>query len=75
MKNFIELTSSTGAKFLASVYHIQRIVDIRGARADENTYIVGLNNNGGFYVRETYSEIVAMIKVNQEENYENKRRS
>lgn len=54
---FIELTTDEGRKFLAGLSHIQRIVDLKGEKPGQNAYIVGLNNNGGFYLRETYKEV------------------
>jgi len=67
MENFIELTAIDGSKFLAGLLHIQRIID-KGDEPNVNTYIVGLSNNGGIYVRETYEEVLSKI----DEHYKNK---
>lgn len=66
MKNFIELTNPNGEKFLAGVLHILRIIDSKGDKPNENTYIGGLTNNGGIYVRETYKEVLEKIKLHDE---------
>lgn len=52
MTHFIELTTPEGHIFLANVSHILRVIDNSG-----NTYIGGLTNNGGIYVRESYEDI------------------
>jgi hypothetical protein len=57
MTHFIELTSSEGNKFIANVSQIKRIVDTKGSDKNENTFIVGINNNGGLYVKESYEDI------------------
>lgn len=57
MGHFIELTTDNGDIFLANVSEIKRIVNSPGERQNQNTYIVGLNNNGGFYIRESYEDI------------------
>ena len=57
MGHFIELTTDNGDIFLANVSEIQRIINSPGERQNQNTYIVGLNNNGGFYIRESYEDI------------------
>ena len=62
MKNFIELTQPTGEKFLAGLLHIQRIISI-GDKPNETTYIGGLTNNGGIYVKETYKEVLEKIAM------------
>ena len=67
MKNFIELTSPTGEKFLAGLLKIQRIIDSKGDNPNETTYIGGLTNNGGIYVRETYKEVLEKIKLHDEQ--------
>jgi hypothetical protein len=63
---FIELTDgNTGKKFLANVQLAQRFLDseetISNSRSFEKangkSYISGLTNNGGFYIRETYQEV------------------
>ena len=54
---FIELTHDSGEKFLAGLSHIQRLIDSKDKKPNQNAYIVGLNNNGGFYIRETYEEV------------------
>jgi len=66
MKNFIELTSRNGEKFLAGLSHIQTIQEFKGEYENENTYIVGLNNNGGFFIKETYEEVLEKIKLHDE---------
>lgn len=66
MKNFIELTRTDDLKFLVGVLHIQRIIDSKGKAKDENTYIFGLGNNGGVYVKETYQEVLEKIKLHDE---------
>lgn len=67
MKNFIELTSPTGEKFLAGLLQIQRIIDSKGDKSNETTYIGGLTNNGGIYVKETYKEVLEKIKLHDEQ--------
>ena len=63
MKNFIELTSEDGKKFLAGLLQIQRIIDdSKGKEPNQNTYIGGLTNNGGIYVKETYAEVLKKIE-------------
>jgi hypothetical protein len=57
MTHFIELTTPQGEKFLANVSHILRVINNSGDKPNENTYISGLNNNGGIYVRESYEDI------------------
>lgn len=57
MTHFIELTTDNGDIFLANVSEIKRIVNSPGERKNQNTYIVGLNNNGGFYIQESYEDI------------------
>jgi hypothetical protein len=68
MKNFIELTSPTGEKFLAGLLQIQRIIDSKGDKPNETTYIGGLTNNGGIYVRETYKEVLEKIRLHDEKH-------
>jgi hypothetical protein len=68
MKNFIELTSPTGEKFLAGLLQIQRIIDSKGDKPNETTYIGGLTNNGGIYVRETYAEVLKKIRLHDEKH-------
>lgn len=63
MKNFIELTNTNGEKFLAGLLHIQRIIDNKGDKPNETTYIGGLTNNGGIYVKETYKEVLEKIAM------------
>jgi hypothetical protein len=58
MTHFIELTTAeNGKKFIANVSRILRIIDSPGDKKNENTYIGGLSNNGGIYVRESYEDI------------------
>lgn len=57
MTHFIELTAPQGHKFLANVSQIQRILNNPGSAKNENTFISGLNNNGGIYVQESYEDI------------------
>ena len=52
---FIELTHADGQKFLANVNHIQRIDE-----KPNGSYVTGLNNNGGFAIKESYKEINAL---------------
>jgi hypothetical protein len=63
MKNFIELTNPNGTKFIANINHILRVIDKsqEGDRPNENTYIGGLTNNGGIYVREKYRDVLFLI--------------
>jgi hypothetical protein len=61
MTHFIELTSSEGNKFIANVSQIKRIVDTKGSNKNENTFITGINNNGGLYVKESYEDIQKAI--------------
>lgn len=61
MTHFIELTSSEGYKFIANVSQIKRIVDTKGSDKNENTFITGINNNGGLYVKESYEDIQKSI--------------
>ena len=64
MKNFIELTNTDGSKFLAGLLQIKRIID----KPNGTTYICGLNNNGGIYVKETYKEVLEKIAMH-DRNY------
>ena len=66
MKNFIELTQPTGEKFLAGLLQIQRVIDSKGDKPNETTYIGGLTNNGGIYVKETYKEVLVKIRLHDE---------
>jgi hypothetical protein len=68
MKNFIELTNPTGEKFLAGLLQIQRVIDSKGDKPNETTYIGGLTNNGGIYVKETYKEVLEKIAMH-DRNY------
>jgi uncharacterized protein YlzI (FlbEa/FlbD family) len=68
MKNFIELTQPNGEKFLAGLLQIQRIIDSKGVMPNETTYIGGLTNNGGIYVRETYEEVLKKIRLHDEKH-------
>jgi hypothetical protein len=68
MKNFIELTQPNGEKFLAGLLQIQRIIDSKGDKPNETTYIGGLTNNGGIYVRETYEEVLKKIRLHDEKH-------
>jgi hypothetical protein len=68
MKNFIELTSTDGSKFLAGLLQIQRVIDSKGDKPNETTYIGGLTNNGGIYVRETYAEVLKKIRLHDEKH-------
>jgi microcystin degradation protein MlrC len=60
MTHFIELTWK-GQKFLGNVSQIKCIDDRKSPEG--NTYISGLNNNGGFYVEESYEEIKTAIET------------
>ncbi len=62
MTHFIELTTPQGHKFLANVSHILRIINDSGKEPNENTYIGGLTNNGGIYVRESYEDIQIALR-------------
>ena len=62
MAQFIELTTPEGNDFLANISQIKTIVDVQGRNKDENTFIVGLSNNGGTYVQELYLDIYKAIK-------------
>lgn len=64
MTHFIELTTPEGEKLLANVSQIKRILNSSGKEKNENTFIVGLNNNGGIYVRESYDDIQLALKNN-----------
>jgi uncharacterized protein YlzI (FlbEa/FlbD family) len=58
--NFIELTTSDGTKFIGNINLLQRVADSSNGQ-NGNAYVVGWNNNGGFYVRESYEEIIEKI--------------
>lgn len=62
MKNFIQLTRPNGGVCMANINYIVSISDIKGERPNENTYVFGLNNNGGFFVVETIDQILTLIK-------------
>jgi len=62
MKNFINLTTPNGSRFIANINHIQRVIDNPGAGVDDNTYISGLTNNGGIYVKESYDTVLKLIE-------------
>jgi len=47
--------------FLANASHIQRIINSPGNKPNENTYIGGLTNNGGIYVRESYVDVMKAL--------------
>ena len=58
--NFIELTTDDGVKFIGNINLLQRVAN-SGNDKNGKTYVVGWNNNGGFYVRETYEEVIKMV--------------
>jgi hypothetical protein len=59
---YIELTSSrSGKKFIANVSKANRFLDEKGDKSNENCYISGLTNNGGFYIIETYKEVCDLL--------------
>jgi len=62
MKNFINLTMPNGSRFIANINHILRVIEGPGGGKHENTYIGGLTNNGGIYVRESYDTILKLIE-------------
>lgn len=66
MKNFIELTTANGEKMIGNINHIQRVFDSKGNDKDQNTYISmfvgGLSNNGGFWVQESYEQVLTLIE-------------
>ena len=62
MKNFINLTTPNGDRFIANINHIQRVINDKGDRANETTYISGLTNNGGIYAKESYDTILKLIE-------------
>jgi hypothetical protein len=65
MTQFIELTMIGGKTFLANVNQIDRVIDevsIENGKHKYRTYISGLTNNGGFYIEETYEEVIAKLK-------------
>jgi hypothetical protein len=66
MTQFIELTMIGGNTFLANVNQINRVVDevstVNG-KHKHKTYISGLTNNGGFYIEETYEEVIAKLEI------------
>ena len=66
MTQFIELTTHKGDKFLANVNRIDRVLDevvvLENGKHKHKTYISGLTNNGGFYIQETYEEVIAKLK-------------
>jgi uncharacterized protein YlzI (FlbEa/FlbD family) len=59
MTQFIELTMIGGKTFLANVNQIDEVSIENGKH---RTYISGLTNNGGFYIEETYEEVIAKLK-------------
>ena len=65
MKNFIKLTRPNGDVFMANINYIVRVEDTQGEKPNENTYIFGLSNNGGSYVREWYDQIITLIEKAQ----------
>jgi len=65
MTQFIELTMIGGNTFLANINQINRVVDevsTENGKHKHKTYISGLTNNGGFYIEETYDEVIAKLK-------------
>ena len=62
MTHFIELTTPQGQTFLANVSLIHRIVDIQSDNPNGNTYIIGLSQPAGIYVRESYKDIQRALK-------------
>jgi hypothetical protein len=63
MTQFIELTMIGGKTFLANVNQIDRVIDeVSIENGKHRTYISGLTNNGGFYIEETYEEVIAKLK-------------
>jgi hypothetical protein len=64
MTHFIELTTTCGYKFLANVSLIQCLINEKGDKRNENTYIVGLDNNGGFYIQDSYLDIMRALSNN-----------
>jgi hypothetical protein len=62
MTHFIELTTPQGQKFLANVSLIHRIVDSQSDNPNGNTYIIGLSQPAGIYVRESYEDIQIALR-------------
>lgn len=59
---YIELTSTrSGKKFIANVNKADRFLDEPGDKPNENCYISGLSDWGGFYIRETYKEVCDLL--------------
>ena len=68
MKNFIQLTMPDGRMVTANINHIVSVIDTQGKYPNENTYIFGLSNNGGYHVVESYDKILTLIENAQEPN-------
>ncbi len=47
-----------GTKFLANVSRINSLINMKGDGSNNNTYITGLDNTRGFYVKESYDDIL-----------------
>ena len=59
-KLFIELTLTNGNKFIANITRIDRVIETV-ENGITKTYISGLCNNGGFYIKETYTQVKNLI--------------
>ena len=55
---FIELTLMNGNKFLANIAKIEKVVE---NKETNRVSITGLNNNGGFEIKETYTQVKNLI--------------
>jgi hypothetical protein len=62
MKNFINLTMPNGSRFIANIRQITRVINSPGKNRNENTYIGGVTNNGGIYVKESYDIVLKLIE-------------
>lgn len=73
MTQFIELTMIGGNRFLANVNRIDRVFDevvVLNGKHKHKTYISGLTNNGGFYIQESYEEVIAkLIEIGHLKDY------
>ena len=63
MKNFIEVTVVDGCKALVPVSNIEYVAELKGYENSNTTIYFIAGNKRCFDVRETFSEVVALIKA------------
>lgn len=56
---FIELTNTRGSKFIGNVNLLQAVFENKESKV---VTVIGWNNNGGFEIKETYDEVIFLLK-------------